>query len=231
MTRPTGEGEFRSRRLGLAGVLLAAILLPMTLGCGNLGAGGATGETALVVAGDAADGDGGGEATAAWDFASDASAPTSTSPSDASAPARVIEGEVEVVLEAYLISSDGTQVPLSDQAVSASVEISGEDEAEAMRREVSADLYPRLRLVISEVTADIRSGLVLDEPLEDDALDITVDLDQALDVEETVSLDIGDGDAAEILLDLNAPVWLETADSLGVVDPDAFESAIEIRIR
>jgi len=207
---------------GRAGETVLLALLVASGGCsGNLTAGGLTGEATVVVSGDAQDEQG---------------APSQHATALAGAPARTTvssdpEGEVEVEFLIFLESAGGDVVPLTDDEIRVRVDVRGRREADVASRTVPATVYTGLRIVFTEIKAEIDSGLVIDgQPV---VGDIEVELENTtLTVTRPLSLTIDDGERVELLVELNATDWLLAVDpDLRNVAETVFATALSVVVR
>lgn len=227
---PTADPSRRApwRRAALLALLP---LTALTLACGNLTAGGARGEAAVVVSGDAESSEGASAARLAS---------AEPAPAMASSPAVPVlgggtgkaRGSLRTTLRVFLESEGGDLVPLTDGDRSAEVDLRGETEAELSTAELDPGLYPRVRVVFTEIEATVESGLEIDGlPLQGkvrvggEALDSLV-------VERNVDVEVPEGGRVEVLLDMNSTAWLNAASpALRTVAEAIFRERLEIRIR
>lgn len=209
----TEPGRVARGTLPLALALLAA--------CGNLTAGGATGKTTVYVTGESADPEPTSTATLRGAEPVEGSrigrAPTVPYPTPAvragTAEDDTPEGELELEFELHLVT-DGTAIfPLTDEPVQVRVRFPGPQEVQAATRTVPTARYVALRVVFTDIEAEVDAGLVVDGVTITGPVDVELEAD-SLVVERPLDLDIGDGDEAELLVDMNASAWL------AVVDPD-----------
>jgi hypothetical protein len=189
--------------------------------CGNVTAGGFTGEATVIVSGDADT-----LSTAA------ASAPARTGPDlgPAASSHDEAEGEVEVEFLAFLVAEGGAPLQLGREEIRVRVDLRGRTEADVVDRQpIPATRYSELRLVFTEIDAEVE-GLVIDgEPV----TEVRVELeDLSLLVTRPLDLDVTPGSTAELVVDLNTLAWLEAVDPLtGTVDESVFADLVNVVIR
>ena len=156
-------------------------------------------------------------------------------PSIAGAPAATSsenepEGEVEVEFRLFLEGADGSSIALSDHDIRVRVDLRGRQEADVVNREVPAMRYTGLRVVFSEIEAEVDSGLINGQVVSG-AVEVRL-RDVALTVVRPFSLEVGDGDRIQLLIDLNAAVWLEAVDpDLKTVAEEVFANALNLVVR
>lgn len=208
----------------LAVLLIAAL----AAACGNVTAGGATGQAEVYMSGDA-------------DESAPAAAPGSL---DVGAPSRPthlpqgvivgagLEGEVQVTATLYLRTTAGSLVELTPAGpVTETVDLAGVDEPRVASEVVPEDTYAGVRIVFSDVVANVTAGLEIGGLPFTGA--VTVDLGgETLVVDRDVTLTIGPDQPGAVLVDLNAAAWLDLLDPIGgTVDGADFESALEVTTR
>ena len=201
-----------------ATALIALTTCALLAGCGNLTAGGLTGEATVTVSGDAVD--------------APAPAPQSAAKLVTTSPFKVPgdtpEGQVEADFFLYLVSANGVPVSLSENPIQIRLDVQGQQEADAVdRQSVPATLYTGVRMVFTNIKVEVASGLIING----DTItgEVRVELkDTAL----TVNLDIGEGDSVFLLMDLNANTWLQAVDPvLKVIAEEAFGDAVSVGVR
>lgn len=197
--------------------------LPLVSACGNLTAGGLTGEATLVVSGDATEG-GSSQVTAP-------SRISALGAQEGPARASLPSGRVVVTLQAFLEGLDGRLVPLTDGDALVDVDLEGLTEATAGLEALEVGSYPRIKIVFSQIRANVVSGLIVNNvPVVGD-IDVTL-TGSTLVVERDISLDIAEGRSMEILLDLNSATWLNGVNpELKTVSETVFERALQVRVR
>jgi len=239
-----GEKDIRCFSLGRSPALAPCLALSVTLlvaGCGNLTAGGGTGEASVVVSGDAPD---------PSPTPSVISTVESTPWSSTGAPDPFPtdhddgtdggndgddddddpEGELEAEFSLFLVSDDDTLVPLTDGDVEVRVDLQGLEEPEVAERIVAAGRYVALRIVFSEIEVEVDSGLFIDGEPVVGAIDI--DIDTNLVVDKDLDLDIGEDERVVLVVDLNAASWLQAVDPVAkTVDPQDFADLIGVTLR
>lgn len=218
----------------LTGALLLAGGLAVLTACGNLTAGG-IGEATVVMSGDAPD-----ESTApqsaivsqpaktqSWEPAGTdlgTSDPAPTDHDDA-------EGQLEADLTVYLVSAEGELTPVTDGEVEVRLDLDGVEEPEIGSRTVNATSYSALRMVFTEIEAQVEAGLIIDGQPVTGPIDVEID-DVTLTVEKALSLEVADGERVELLIDLNAESWLLAVDPVtNTVDAQTFADLVTVRVR
>jgi len=207
--------------------LFGVLLVVAITGCGNLTAGGATGEAYVILSGDATDpvptlrsGVGGALATAA-----SAAGPARSGHSDSP------EGEVEVELTLALVSEDGDLVPLTEADVRVRVDLEGVRESEIADQVVSAARYTGLRMVFTEIEVEVDAGLIINGVPVTGAIRVELD-DLSLTFTKALELPIGDNDRVGLIIDLNAADWLQAVDPVtATVDPQVFVDFVTVSVR
>lgn len=197
------------RRLDVTRVRYRALLTSvafaagvLTTSCGNLTAGGATGETSVFVAGDAPD-------PATVSAASSTAHPPARSSGSDDEP----EGELELRFLVSLVSPDGSTLPLTAEEARIRVEFPERQEKEVVSRAIPAGPYAALRVTFTDIEAEVDAGLVVEGDTITGAVEVELESD-SLVVERPLDLDLGDGSRAELVVDMNTSSWLTA------VDPD-----------
>lgn len=205
------------------------LVLGALAGCGNLTAGG-IGEASVAMSGDAPD---------------DASSPQMAVVSDPTSESLDLlggaladsddnpEGEVEAELSVFLVAEDGTAIPLTDGDVRVRVDLKGVEEPEIGSRRVSAGTYAALRMVFTEIEAEVSDGLIINGQPVVGIIDVEIE-HVNLVVERSLNLDIPDGGRVELVIDLNSEDWLQAVDLLTVppsVDAQVFADLVTVRVR
>lgn len=218
----------------ITGALLLAGGLAVLTACGNLTAGG-IGEASVVMSGDAPD-----ESTApqtaivsqpasiqSWQPAgtdTSSSGPAPTDHDDA-------EGQLEADLTVYLVSAEGELTPVTDGEVEVRLDLDGVEEPEIGSRTVTATSYSALRMVFTEIEAQVEAGLIIDGQPVTGPIDVEID-DVTLTVEKSLSLEVAEGERVELLIDLNAESWLLAVDPVtSTVDAQTFADLVTVRVR
>ena len=200
--------------------LAGALALCLAACGGNLTSGG-FGETAVAVSGDAPD-------PAAVPVPSSAAL---GAPARDSGSGDKPDGEIEVEFLLYLDSDEVGSVSLTDDPLRVRVDLQGRQEADAANASVPAAHYDGLRIVFTDIKAEVKSGLVVDGvPVTGE---VRVELKEGtLTVVRPLPLDIGDGDRVDLLIDLNTATWLQAVDpDLHTVAETVAAQAIEVRVR
>jgi hypothetical protein len=206
--------------------VLGALLLAAVAGCGNLTAGGATGEAFVVLSGDVPD--------AAQALASEVRGglalgvvrnPAASSHDDSP------EGEIEVELSLLLVAADGDLVPLTDADVRVRVDLEGVQESQIADQVVSSAQYTGLRLVFTEIEAEVDAGLIINGVPVTGAIRVELD-DISLTFTKPLDLSIGDDQRVGLVIDLNAADWLQAVDPVtATVDPQVFVDFVTVSVR
>lgn len=206
------------RRCG--GVIAPLLLLITSAACGNVTAGGFTGEATIVVSGDA-------DTLAAVSPApvgtARVSEPLRSSHEDA-------EGEIEVEFLAFLVTEGGSPLQLGTEEIRVRVDLRGRAEADVVdRQQIPATRYTEMRLVFTDIDAEVQ-GLIIDGQL---VTEVHVELeDLSLLVTRPLDLDVTPGSSWELVVDLNTLAWLDAVDPLtGGVDESVFADLINVAVR
>ncbi len=199
--------------------LIALVACALVAGCGNVTAGGLTGEATVTVSGDAPEGAAAQRAVGL--YATPASLGSHDEP----------EGEVRAEFFIFLVAEDGAEVSMSEDQIRIRVDVQGRQELDVARRTVPATLYTQIRIVFTDIRVDVESGLIINGvPV---VGEVEVDLeDITLTVTRPLNLDIGDGESVFLLIDLNAKTWLQGVDPvLGVIMEEVFANAVSVEVR
>ncbi len=224
--------------------LWGAVLMLVVAGCGNLTAGG-IGEARVLVSGDAPESQQ-AAASASSDPAPAPSAepasrvddpsPGGSSPDDDS-PGRSSheddspEGEVEAEFRIYLVAEDGDLIELTDEEVRVRVDLEGVETPEVANRMLAADVYTGVRLVFTEIEAEVDAGLIINGEPVVGPIEVRLE-DISLTVTKPITLAIRDGEVAEVLIDLNAASWLQAVDPItATVEAQVFADLVTVTIR
>lgn len=201
--------------------LIPLMSCALLAGCGNITAGGLTGEATVTVSGDAPEDPGTAPARVVG--------PQTTSPLASSHGEP--EGQLEADFFVYLVTENGVQVSLSEDPIEIRLDIQGEQEIDAVDRQtVPATLYTEFRMVFTDIKVELGPGLIINGvPVEGE---IRVELrDTELTVTRPLSLNIGEGDSVFLLMDLNANTWLQAVDPvLRVISEEAFGAAVSVGV-
>ena len=220
MYRFDPQGACALKKGTTALITLAACAL--LAGCGNLTAGGLTGEATVTVSGDAAD-----AAVAAPQRVAGLSAlgPLAMS-------GDIPEGQVEADFFVSLVTNDGIPISLSDGPVQIRLDVQGQQEIDAVdRRTVPATLYSGLRMVFTDIRVEISSGLIINGDTVVGPVRVELK-DTALVIDRPLTVNIREGDSVFLLMDLNANTWLQAVDPvLGTISEDAFGAAVSVGVR
>ena len=189
-------------------------------GCGNLTPGG-FGNIHVDVSGDAdepAPASGASAASPSWSLLE---GPAATSHD-------VPEGEVEVEFELFLVTEDGVVSQLGGDDIRVRVDVQGRTDVDAVSELVPAATYTELRVVFTEIEAEIEKGLLIDGVPVLGLIRVDMD-DLTLEVTRPLDLVLEPDGVAELLVDLNASAWLSAVDPLTkLVDAAVFAALLEI---
>lgn len=229
MGRTTDRTEGRTRRARPA---LALFLGIASVACGNLTAGG-VGEATVVMSGDAPD-----QTSHASTSAPQPAIVSSEDPSVASSTDALPtdhdddpRGELDAELSVFLVAADGDVVPVTDGVVRVRVDLDGVREPEIGSTTVEARGYTGLRMVFTEIEAEVEGGLIIDGQPVIGLIDVEID-DVNLPVEKTIDVEVAEGGQVELLIDLNADSWLLAVDPVTMtVDPQVFADWVTVRVR
>ncbi len=214
-------------------LLLAAGLTLSTFGCGNLTAGGARGEATVAVSGDAPE-ESSQSSVVAPELATVSG--SATDPSlQVSGPIGVggpVEGQVKATLRVFLEGADGERIALLDENEQAEVDIQGASEVTLGRSELDVGVYPRIRVVFTDIEADVRSGLEIAGQVLKGRITVGGEDLDSLAVEIDRQVEIREDDVAELLIDLNSTAWLNAANpALKTVATAKFREAVNVQVR
>ncbi len=218
----------RNRRTGALRISTRAgtlLLLAVATACGNLTPGG-IGEATVAVTGNVP-------------------APVPSSPAGVGAirepsstpsldededEADEAEGEVHVRFLVSLVTETGSQIGLGDGEIEVEVDLQGANEMEAVREVIPTGRYTELRLVFTEISAELDPGSLINGQPIVGGIDVELE-DVSLLVTRPLDLDVGDGDSVLLRIDLNAPAWLNAVDPvLLTVDESVFAGLINVVI-
>jgi hypothetical protein len=200
---------------------LRVLSLILTLGiaaCGNL-TGGGIGEATVAVTGN----EPGPAPSASYAAASEPIAPTSDEADEA-------EGQVRVRFLVSLVSESGSETQLGENELEVEVDLQGADEPEVVTQVIPAVRYTELRLVFTEIKAEVQGGLVINGiPI---IGELHVELqDVSLLVTRPIDLDVNHGEQVRVLVDLNAPAWLTAVDPITLaIDETVFAGLVNVVI-
>lgn len=153
--------------------------------------------------------------------------PTSHEPDEADEA----EGKVAAKFLLFLITEGGNAVQLGDDEVQVEVDLQGAGEVDVVRASITATRYSELRIVFTEIHAEVDSGLVINGQLVTGELNVELE-DVSLVVSRPALLDVSDGDIVEMVVDLNAPAWLTLVDPVSrTIQEAAFADLVNVVIR
>lgn len=206
------------RREHLPRYLAAALCGMLAAACGNLVAGG-VGQAEVRLTGN-------------YSAPSPALMPTL---SPAMAPMRASgdapEGEVEAEFLLFLVTEEGAQVSLTPNGeIRVRVDLGGVEVERVADRAVPATRYSSLRVIFTEIEAEVDAGLIINgEPVTGP---IRVEFDGILTVTRPLNIEIGDQEKAVLLVDLNADEWLQAVDpATATVDAQVFADLISVVVQ
>ena len=221
----------------LARVAAVAVTLgwaALTAGCGNLTAGGVA-EAEVTVSGDAPDQASGADTyrppslAGVLPWSGLGASARSAAVGLAAAQARNDEPEGEFGI--FLVTAEGPVIAL-DEEVRVRVDIRGRTEVKAVRRRtIPAATYSAIRVVFTEIEAEVEEGLVVGgRPVEGP---VEVDLEgESLLIEKGPEFDVPPGAAVDVLIDLNSTAWLRAAEPARKrVARNIFRNALQLRVR
>lgn len=191
--------------------------------CGNVTAGGLTGEATVIVSGDA------DTLSLAIPPATPSSSPAASSEAPSS-PEDEAEGEIEVEFLAFLVTESGGALQLGNEEIRVRVDLRGRDEMDVIDRQlIPATRYTELRLVFTEINAEVQNLVINGVPV----TEVHVELeDLSLLVTRPLDLDVTPGSLAELVVDLNTLAWLAAVDpTTGTVDETVFQSLVNVVVR
>ncbi len=202
--------------------LIALAACALLAGCGNLTAGGLTGEATVTVSGDAADAPGpapqravGLSSTAPWAASDDTP-----------------EGEVRADFFISLVTNEGIPISLSEDPIQIRLDVQGRQEVDVVeRRTIPATLYSGIRIVFTDIRVEVASGLIINGDTVVGEVRVELE-DTALTVNRPLTVNIKEGDSVFLLMDLNANTWLQAVDPvLGVISEEVFGDAVSVEVR
>ena len=201
--------------------LIALMACALLAGCGNLTAGGLTGEATVTVSGDAPDAQGTAPQRAVGLY------PTPPFPAQHDVP----EGEVRADFFVDLVAANGDEVSMSEDQISIRVDVQGRQELDVAVQTVPATLYTQIRIIFTDIRVEVESGLIINGVPVVGEVEVELE-DVALVVTRPLNLDIGDGESVFLLIDLNANTWLQAVDPLlGVIMEEVFGDAVSVAVR
>jgi hypothetical protein len=137
------------------------------------------------------------------------------------------EGQVHVRFLVSLVAESGSETRLGEE-IEVEVDLQGADGPEVARELITATRYTELRLVFTEIKAEVEGGLIINGVPVVGELHVELE-DVSLLVTRPIDLDVEDGESVAILVDLNAPAWLTAVDPLTLsVDETVFADLINV---
>jgi hypothetical protein len=142
------------------------------------------------------------------------------------------QGTVSFEARAYLQTSAGAWVELTDGAYEAASVTASSTRSTASTfatGNVAATSYTRVRLVFREVDADVQGGVTVGTGVLTGSVTVNGGSDGEIVVERAVSVNAQAGATTRLLLDLNANAWLsQTSLTTRSVSEAAFASALSV---
>jgi hypothetical protein len=140
------------------------------------------------------------------------------------------EGSVRVRFLVSLVSERGSETRLGDDEIEVEVDLQGLEELDVVTEFIPAIRYTELRIVFTEIKAEVEGGLVINGQPVIGELHVELE-DLALLVTRPIDLDVGHGDAVSLLVDLNAPAWLTAVDPVTLsIDQNVFADLVNVVI-
>lgn len=140
------------------------------------------------------------------------------------------EGQVHVRFMVSLVSESGSETRLGDEEIEVQVDLQGADEPPVVTQLVPAVRYTELRLVFTEVKAELDVGSVINGQPVDGEVRVELE-DVSLLVTRPIDLDVTGGQQVRLVVDLNAPAWLTAVDPvLLTIDQAVFADLINVVI-
>jgi hypothetical protein len=140
-------------------------------------------------------------------------------------------GTVDFRARVYVQTQAGSWVELTNNAAShAVVDASGKAGAVVLATShVEAQTYARVRVVFSQVNANLSSSLSVSTGLLSGSVSVDSQGDGSITVERTVSVTANAGSTAHLLVNLNSDVWLNQASATThTVSSTAFAGAVQV---
>lgn len=219
--------------------ITAVVALLATAACGNLTAGGATGEARVLLSGDAAMVSTVGAVTAStlqWpanELVPFAAVAHGGGPmlADSTEAEDDPEGEVEVEFRMYLVAASGALVELTEGEARVRVDLEGVREPEVASQVIEAATYSTLRIVFTEISAEVDAGLIINGIPVTGEIRVEIE-DLSITVDRSLALNLGADEMVELLVDLNAASWLQAVDPVtGTVDAQVVADLVAVTVR
>jgi hypothetical protein len=204
---------------------ILTILSPLAVlgACGNLTAGGATGEAAVLLSGDAAD----PVPTTAMVASPTQQGTAAAGEGEGDSP----EGEVEVEFKLFLEAADGDLIAMTDRTLRVRVDLQGVSEPEVANRLLPAAAYSALRIVFTAIEVEVDAGLIINGVPVTGPIDVEMD-NVSLTVQRSLDLDIRANARAVLVIDLNAASWLQAVDPVtATVSAQVFADLVTVIVR
>jgi hypothetical protein len=176
--------------------------------------------------------DGSGDARMQMAAAGDDGGAMTRSPDGGRYSVSTAQGTVSFQARAYVQTSAGAWVELTDGAYE-QVNVAASSAASAARvfatENVQATSYTRVRLVFREVDADVQGGIQIGTNLLTGSVTVSAGSDGEIVVERAISVNAQAGATTHLLLDLNSNLWLSQAstESRSVAEA-AFAGAVSV---
>ena len=153
-------------------------------------------------------------------------APSSHEPDEADEA----EGSVHVRFLVSLVSERGSETRLGDEEIEVEVDLQGADEPPVVTETIPAVRYTELRIVFTEIKAEVDAGLIINGVPVTGELHVELE-DMSLLVTRPIDLDVNHGQSVSLLLDLNAPAWLTAVDPVTLaIDETVFADLVNVVI-
>jgi len=225
------HGDEQMRALRSRARPLTALLLSAALGgCGNVTAGGVTGEAEVYMSGDA---ERGGTSTAAILSSPKGGGPSAPGASTAGVIVGAgLEGDVQVTASLYLRRAGAPLIDLTPAgAVTVTLDPGGAQEPLVADEVVPGGSYQGIRIIFTDVVAEVTGGLEIGGVPFTGA--VRVDLaGDGLVVDRTLAITVGDDQPVALLVDLGSDVWLNLLNPLSrTVAAADFANAVEVTLR
>jgi hypothetical protein len=179
--------------------------------------------------------DGNGDARMQMAAAGDDGAAASRAPDGARFTTSSAQGTVSFDARAYVQTSTGAWVELTDGAFH-SVSVAASSTASSAQTfasgNVQAASYTHVRVVFRQVDANVQGGVTVGAGLLTGSVTVNGGADGEIVVERAISVNAQAGATTHLLLDLNSNLWLNQASATThTVSESAFASAVAVAVR
>jgi len=150
------------------------------------------------------------------------------------AEATLLEGEVEVRLRVILGGGTGFPISISAGDRTVTVPIGGDASVSLGRPSLVPGVYQGVRVVFTEVTATVTSGLGPGSSTGPKTVTVAFGVNGSNPIGPDRSLVLRGGDELQVTVDLQAPVWIGSGVPGGgpwVVPAAVFEEAVRVQTR